>query len=256
MSEASEPEPQVSDHGDDAAALERSLTQMSLLVMGVEDGGFEKLLEHVAAFALRAIPGADGAGLTLLEEGRPDVRVGTADFVREVDDIQYGLGQGPCITAAAEGRTQMSGSLRKERSWPRFGPRVAMLGVRSVLSLPLLGPSGVLGAINVYARAEDAFDDHAVELGELFAVPAAISVLNAQLLAQTKRAATQLHAALKSRAAIDQAMGIIMSRAGCTADEAFQKLVTRSQSENRKLFAVAQQMLDEAVRNARARRSQ
>jgi GAF domain-containing protein len=229
------------------------LADLSGLVMDSRPGGLEELLRSVAALAVRAIPGADGAGLTLLEQGRPDTLVASAEFVTEVDRIQYSLGQGPCITAAAEGHTVVSGSLQLEKRWPRFGPRVAVLGVHSVLSLPLMGPAGALGAMNVYAHVEDAFDHRAVELGELFAVPAAISVRNAQVLAQTKRVATRLQSALTSRSVIDQAVGILISRSGCSVDEAFQKLVTMSQAENRKVSAVAQHLVDEARRRARAR---
>jgi transcriptional regulator with GAF, ATPase, and Fis domain len=237
----------------DDVDLRGSLADLSRLVMSSEPDGLEALLRHVAAFAVRAIPGADGAGLTLVENDRPDTIVASAEFVTEVDAIQYGLGQGPCITAAAEGRTVMSGSLRSERRWPRFGPRVAELGVHSVLSLPLLGPTGAVGAMNVYGHAKDAFDQRSIELGELFAVPAAISVRNAQALAQAKRVATRLETALTNRAVIDRALGIVMSRSGCSADEAFDKLVTISQADNHKLSSVAQHIVEDAVRRARAR---
>ena len=237
----------------DSIDLRASLADLAGLVMDSQPGGLEELLRHVAAFAVRAIPGADGAGLTLLEDGRPDTLVASAEFVKEVDRIQYSLGQGPCISAAADGRTVVSGSLQLERRWPRFGPRVAALGVHSVLSLPLMGPAGALGAMNVYAHAKNSFDQRAIELGELFAVPAAISVRNAQILAQTKRVATTLQSALTSRSVIDQALGIVISRSGCNADEAFHKLVAISQAENRKVPAVAQHMVEEARRRARAR---
>jgi hypothetical protein len=158
-----------------------------------------------------------------------------------------------CLTAVAEGRTVRSGSLGAEPAWPRFGPHSARLDVHSVLSLPLLADAGVIGSLNVYARAEDAFDDRAEELGELFAVPASISVQNAQTLSQAMRLATQLQTALISRATIDQAMGILMSRSGCTADEAFDKLRQISQRDNTKLSAVARSILDQSVQRARAR---
>jgi hypothetical protein len=89
--------------------LQVSVVALSTLATGQLD--LEGLLTSVAVFAVRAIPGADGAGLTLLEENRSDTVVTTAPFVREVDDIQYGLGQGPCITAAADAKTVTSGSL-------------------------------------------------------------------------------------------------------------------------------------------------
>jgi GAF domain-containing protein len=244
--------PETRFAGDDVD-LQESLAGLSRLAMGQDQRGLEDLLRHVAEYAVAAIPGADGAGLTLLEVDRVNTMVASADFVIEVDAIQYGLGEGPCITAAAEGRTVHSGSLATETLWPRFGPRVAHLGVHSVLSLPLRVGANVLGAMNIYAHNQRAFTDRSVHLGELFAAPAAISVQNAQALAQAQRVAAQLQTALTSRAVIDQAIGIVMSRSGGTAAEAFDLLRVMSQTENHKLSHVAQHIVDEAVRRARAR---
>ena len=215
--------------------------------------GLEDLLTRVATFAVKAIPGADGAGLTLLEDDRADTIVATATFVSEVDDIQYGLGQGPCITAAREGQTVLSGSLGSDPRWRKFGGAVARLGVHSALSLPLATPDGVVGAMNVYAHDKHVFDERAAELGEIFAVPAAIAVQNAHVLAQTQRLAAQLQSALETRGVIDRAVGIFMSRTGGTEDEALVRLRTLSQNEHRKLVVVARQVIDEAVRRAQAR---
>ena len=99
------------------------------------------------------------------------------------------------------------------------------------------------------------FDEHAAELGELFAAPAAVAVRNAQVLEQARRLTAQLQTALSSRAVIDQALGILMSRRGGTAAEAFESLRWMSQHNNVRLNAVAQDIVDEAVRRARARHS-
>jgi GAF domain-containing protein len=213
----------------------------------------EDLLTQVATYAVQAIPGADGAGLTLLEEGRSNTIVTTAPFVRQVDDVQYGMGQGPCISAAREGRTLMSGSLGADSRWPRFGGRVARLGVHSVVSLPLITPDGVVGAMNVYAHAKNSFSNRAAELGELFAAPAAIAVQNAKVLAQTQRLAARLQAALETRGVIDRAVGIMMSRSGGTDQQALERLRAMSQHEHHKLATTAQQIVDEAVRRAESR---
>lgn len=233
---------------DDLRASLAALSQLATAQMELTD-----VLTRVAEFAVAAIPGAQGGGLTLLEKNHHDTIVATAPFVAEVDAIQYGIGEGPCITAAAEARTLRSGSLEIDAQWPRFGPRVGRLAVHSALSIPLVTPAGVLGAMNIYAREHDAFDEHAAVIGELFAVPAAIAVQNAQVLAQTKRLATQLQDALVSRATIDHAIGIVMSRVGCGPDEAFAKLRQMSQADNQKLHAIALRVVGEAVRRARAR---
>jgi hypothetical protein len=236
--------------------LRSSMSDLAGLLQGRGQGGLEAMLIHIAQFAVRAIPGADGAGLTLLENDRPDTIVASAAFVREVDAIQYGLGEGPCIMAAAEGRTVISGSIGTDHAWPQFGPAVARLGVHSVISLPLLGIQRTVGALNVYARAKNAFDDRARRLGEWYAVPAAISVQNALALAQARRMAEQLQTALVNRAVIDQALGVLMSLSGCSAGEAFTRLRRRSQTENRKLSEIAQDILDDSIARARGRGAQ
>jgi GAF domain-containing protein len=232
--------------------LQDSLLRLSRLSTNAM--GLEQLLTRVAVYAVRAIPGADGAGLTLLEEDRQDTIVATADFVREVDDIQYGIGQGPCITAAREGQTVLSGSLGGDQRWPRFGGAVARLGVHSVVSLPLITADAVVGAMNVYAYGKHAFDDRAAELGEIYAAPAAVAVQNAQVLAQTQRLAARLEKALETRAVIERAVGIILSRSGGTEAEALNRLRSLSQREHDKLSVIAQRIVDEAVRRAEARR--
>ena len=242
----------------DAADLQAGIAGLAGLVTG--SLGLDELLARVATFAKNAIPGADGAGVTLISVEGADHRVealaASDPFVTEIDQIQYvTVKEGPCITAALERRTVRSGSLGGERMWPRFGPRVGRLGVHSALSLPLLQPDQVVGAINVYAREKDVFDEHAAHLGELFAAPAAAAVHNARVLAQARELAAQLQKALSTRPLIDQAIGLLRGRTGATTEEAFARLREISQTEHTKLAEVAQRIVDEAVRRARARHS-
>ena len=245
--------------GADVADLQASIADLAGLIAGRVS--LEDLMSQVATFAVRAIPGADGAGVTLLRVDRPDNLVdalaASHPFVSQIDQIQYvTLNEGPCITAALEQRTVRSGSLGGEKMWPRFGPRVSRLGVHSALSLPLLLPGQLVGAINVYARDKDVFDDHAAQLGELFAAPAAVAVHNAQVLAQALKLTTQLQAALTARPVIDQAVGLLRGRTGMTAEQAMSRLRGMSQAEHTKLVEVARDIVDEAVRRARVRHTE
>jgi GAF domain-containing protein len=217
-----------------------------------------EILQDVAEFAVQAIPGADGAGVTLIRSGdhKPHIQAWavTAAFVGEIDVVQYeDLGEGPCITCMDSRRPTVSGSLGSDTRWPHFGGRVARMGVHSALALPLTVGERVIGAINSYARSRDAFAEHAVRLGSQFAGPAAVSVYHAQLLASASERTDRLQRALKSRAIIDQAIGIIRSRSGLSAEAAFDRLTQLSQSENVKLHIVAEHLVEEAVRRARVR---
>jgi GAF domain-containing protein len=242
----------------DDADLRSGIDDLAGLLAG--SLGLSELLAQVAAFTQRAIPGADGAAVTLLRADALDTAVAelaaSAPFVEAIDEIQYvTLDEGPGITAVRDRRAVRSGSLGGEKKWPRFGPRVGRMGVHSALALPLLLPDRVVGAISVYAYGKDVFDEHAEELGELFAKPAAAAVHNAAVLAEALTLNDQLRKALASRPVIDQAIGIIRGRTGRTADDAFLQLQAMSQSEHRKLAEVAALVVDEAVRRANARKS-
>jgi len=245
-----------SDSDDqDVIAAVRGLAN---LVSDVDD--LDGVLVRIAEFTVAAVPGADGAGVTLIRasDGSPSLLAWavTHPFVREIDHLQYEIcREGPCLTAMQTRRTLVSGSLGGDRRWPRFGARVAGLQVHSALSLPLLVRDVVVGALNIYARERDAFSDHAVGLAEQFAGPAAVSVGNLQVLQAAHARAAQLQAALTNRAVIDQAIGIVRSRSGGSAEDAFDRLRQSSQAENVKLVAVAQRLLEDAVRRAHARHS-
>jgi GAF domain-containing protein len=229
-------------------------------VAGIVAGGrgVHELLGDVADFAVKAIPGVDGAGVTLVDMSgdtpRPEAWTATAQFVRDIDIVQYeSFKEGPCITAMQTRRVTLSGSLGSDSRWPHFAGRVARMGVHSVLAFPLLIDVQVIGAINAYAYARDAFGEHAVQLGSQFAGPAAVSVYNAKLLTEARGRAEQLQRALGSRAVIDQAIGITRSRSGGSAQDAFDRLTRISQAENVKLRVVAERLVEEAVNRARAR---
>src|SRR4029077_12908286 len=82
----------------DAADLQAGIGALAGLVAG--SLGLPELLAEVAGFAVRAIPGADGAGVTLLRLDRVDNMVeelaASAPFVAEIDYVQYvTLNEGP-----------------------------------------------------------------------------------------------------------------------------------------------------------------
>jgi putative methionine-R-sulfoxide reductase with GAF domain len=233
----------------DTADLRDALDGLSSVLTAYQP--LESTLTQIAEFAVQAIPHADGAGLTLLRGEKSQTVVASSPFVQAIDDVQYSIGEGPCLTAVAGRRTVVSGSLGGDPQWPRFGPRIGRMGVHSALSLPLLLGDRVIGAMNVYSHAKEAFDAGAARLGEQFAAPAAVSVHNAAVLTQTQETVEHLTAALTTRATIDQALGIIMSRTGADPDEAFERLRVMSQNGKIKVSELAQNLVNEAIARSR-----
>jgi AmiR/NasT family two-component response regulator len=70
---------------------------------------------------------------------------------------------------------------------------------------------------------------------------------NVDIHDRTVALVSQLNEALTSRSVIDQARGVLIARAGCSADEAIEALKQRSQRENRKLREIAAEIVEDAI---------
>ena len=231
---------------NDNSTLDPSAAFAELGLINLAQHDLEQVLTRVSDVAKRAIPGADEVSVSLLSDGSATTAAFTGDLALHVDEQQYEKGYGPCLEAAQGGATVIVADMTTEDRWPAYVPRAVEHGVLSSMSVALPIQQAVTGALNVYARTPHAFDADAVELGETFAGYAAVAVANAHLYASAAALAKQMQTAMASRAVIEQAKGIVMGRAGCTADEAFDLLTRQSQHQNRKLRDVAQQVVEDA----------
>jgi ANTAR domain len=82
------------------------------------------------------------------------------------------------------------------------------------VGLPI--PQRVVGAINLYSSAANPPDQKSMAWVQGFAVYAGVALTNAALYASTAELADQMRAAMKSRAVIEQAKGILMARTTTT----------------------------------------
>ena len=74
-----------------------------------------------------------------------------------------------------------------------------------------------------------------------------MALANAHLYESTATLARQMQEAMRSRAVIEQAKGIIMGQRRCSAEEAFTLLAKLSQDSNRKLREVAEALVARAA---------
>jgi GAF domain-containing protein len=228
--------------------LSMSLVELSGLLLKQETP--LSTLQRVVVLASQLLPGADAASITITDEkGVPSTASSTQDLVAELDAQQYRLGEGPCLAAAMERRTFQIDSMDEEPRWPRFCPIARAAGISSMLSVPLL-VDGTVGAINFYARKPWVFTEFDRTVAHLFAAQAAVATANAlsysNAIAERAQMAERLDTALKSRATIDQAIGILVEREGIGPEEAFGMLRVASQRLNIKLREVARGIVDSA----------
>ena len=236
----------LSQRGPSMDAQE-AFAQLGAIVLGRPMG---EVLRRVADLALARVPGADEVSVTLVDGERTTSAAFTGQLAAMLDERQYEMGFGPCLDAAQTGQHLRVDDTANEDLYAAFAAVAARQGVRSTLSIGLPLAQGVLGAINVYRFGAHPLDAEAEELATAFAGYAAVALANAALYASTADLASNLQAAMNSRAVIEQAKGILIGQLGCTPEEAFTHLATQSQRQNRKLREIAVELVENAAKRS------
>lgn len=165
----------------------------------------------------------------------------TDEVAARCDALMLRLDDGPGVLNGNPEPVHRSGDLSADERWPAWSPAAHALGVRSVLSVRLIGRGKPLGSLNLYSRDAFAFgSEDSIELAVLFAGHAA-----AALAAVTE--ISGLRAALDSRHVIGVAQGILMERYDVSVNGAFEVLKRFSSVHNMKLRDVATELVETGV---------
>ncbi|MCU1689983.1 MAG: hypothetical protein JWN20_1911 [Jatrophihabitantaceae bacterium] len=226
-------------------ALARAYFRLGTMVL--VDRTLPDVLNEVAVAAAQLIAGATAVSVTLVEgdEGRTAAHVGELALV--LDERQYEQGRGPCLDASRSGTELHLRDMANETRWPDYTPGAVAAGAACSVSIPLPVQGRVVGALNIYGSARNAFTEEAMGIARAVASFAAAAVVNATVIEASQATAMQMQEAMASRAVIEQAKGLLMGQRRCTADDAFELLRRLSQDTNRKLRDVAEAVVSMAT---------
>jgi ANTAR domain/GAF domain len=205
----------------------------------VNTENIEQFLHEMVVLAARLVGSDLSCGMTIRANGRPQTVACSDPLAAKVDAVQYELDNGPCLHAMRDGHMVKIEDTTDKARWPEFETRAASQGVRSCLALPLTSRDQRVGALNLYGRRASAFGAEQARRAVAFARNASGALTLAIRLASRAAVIEQLRSSLVSRTVIDQALGIVMAREGCTQARAFDILRTTSQNSNVKLRDIA-----------------
>lgn len=167
--------------------------------------------------AKEIVPECVGLSLALINEGLTFTLAATSEVVAGLDAVQYVDG-GPCVQGAHEDATidvTPEEELLGEYRWLLYAQASAAAGVRSNLTMPILGTDGhVIGTVNLYAATPGAFVGHHDELAEALHASAAEAVTNADLSFSTRLAAVEAPQRLEEQYEVNITLGIIAEGQG------------------------------------------
>lgn len=205
-------------------------------------------LKLIAAVAKSSVPFALGAGVTLIDvNARKTSAAASDEIVERADNLQYDLGQGPCLSAWATGETVVVQDIATDERWPDWSRAVAPLAVASSISVPLKSSSESFGAVKVYAGEVQAFTDRSRSILELLAQQATILLEHATSAEHVKKLSDELRSTLHSRDTIGMAKGIVMERHGVSEDDAVRHLMKQAIAEGRTLGELAARLVEAAT---------
>jgi len=218
-------------------------------------GGTQRALETIALLAPRVVTGCAIASVSLLRfvSGDPPTTVMTVavsdEQARGLDQLQLDTGQGPCLDAIRTGRQVVVDAFAEDPRYASFGALARGTGMNSCYSLPVAVSGETVGSLNLYGRSAHAYGRVPDDAGVRLAEQAGVIVLTAIAHDRTVQLADKIRAAVESRAAIEQAKGIIIAQSGTDADGAFDILRRTSQRDNIKVRELARQIVQRAGRH-------
>jgi GAF domain-containing protein len=222
-------DPQQRDDGPDAAEVR-----------------LNRLLNLILEAAVEAL-GFDAATVSARHDQDLATIAATDQRYIALDDAQYETGEGPCL-AVLEPREPIAldDAAQMDDRWANFARAAQHLGVQSTLSMHLpVDSEGVAASLNLYSKRRLEQSAEQIANAVPFAEQVAAAIVSVDAHRSTAKLARDLAEAMRSRAVIEQAKGILMADNRIDGDAAFEKLAQLSQHANIKLRDLAQRLVDE-----------
>jgi GAF domain-containing protein len=189
------------------------------------------------------------AGLLLVDpQGTLRLVASTSEATELVELFQIQNDEGPCLDCFRTGEPKIVPDIADVAGrWTSFAAVAGTAGFQAVNAFPLRLRSQVLGALNLFGDEPRRLGHDQVAAAQALADVATIGLLQHRAVEDAQTLSAQLGLALESRVAIEQAKGIIAERTGVGMDEAFARLRLHARSRQRRLSAVAAEVVARAA---------
>jgi GAF domain-containing protein len=197
------------------------------------------------------IVGVTGAGIMLMSGDLPGGSVCTTDQVSAlIEDLQYTLGEGPCVDAYRHDRVVLEPDLAAPATarWSAFTPVALRAGVRAVFGFPLRVGAVRLGAVNLYQDQPGGLsvEQHADAL--VIAEVVAGLVLDLQANAPEGSLAQEFELGADFHYLLQNAAGIVSVQLGVNVAEALIRLRAYAFSHDQLIDDVARDVVAHRLR--------
>jgi len=199
------------------------------------------LLRRVCRAATQALA-VSGAGISLMtDDGARTVCAASDPLCERIEDLQFVLGEGPCIDAHATRRPVLIPDLEDGAAhrWPFYTPAAREGGVRAVFAFPLQVGAARLGVLDVFRERAGMLTVDELPLALTFADVAVESLLDGP---------EHVASAVEHQAELFQAQGMVMVQLGVGIGEATARMRAYAYAEDRPLIDIARDVVARTLR--------
>jgi len=225
---------------------------MQILATAKLTAGSDGTLPSALCTACAVAVPVSGVGLALMSErGHEGLIAATDGPATAMEELQFSLGEGPCVDASTTGRPVLQPDLGRTgpQRWPGFGPAALEAGIGAIFAFPLQVGRIRLGVLDLYRDTPGVLTPDQLRESLSYADAAATVLLQLQARQPLDG---ELHPDLidpaQNLAEVHQATGMIAVQATVGLAEALLLLRGHAFSSERNILAVAADVLRRQLR--------
>jgi hypothetical protein len=190
---------------------------------------------------------AMGAAMNLMSAAGTTngVLAASDDWSRDVDELQFATGEGPCHEAFSARRPVLTPDLRSvvDGRWPGYATAALDAGVGAVFAFPLHVGAVVLGVMDVYTDRPGSLSREQVGVALTCAQLATEILIDGDLVGPDGRLDRDVSTVLDHRAEIYQAQGMVVVDLGVTPAEALARMRAHAFGNEQTLIDLARDII-------------
>jgi GAF domain-containing protein len=234
-----------------AGECELVLGERRLRILTRLAGGAAELeTKHLCEVCV-AVTGTSGAGIMLMSDDAPRGSVCTTNDVSAlIEELQFELGEGPCVDAYQQDRPVLEPDLAAPINprWVAFTGPAVDAGARAVFGFPLHIGAVRLGALNLYCDQPGRLTDEQHADALMMADVAADAILMLQSNAPPGKLAEELLAGANFHAVVHQASGMVAAQLEISVGQALIRLRAHAFGNDRPVAEVARDVVGRTLR--------
>ena len=223
--------------------------RLALVAHALEDGDERPVLERLLVTCVELLA-MSGAGIAVIDQGEHRGAVAiSAPHYALVDELQFSLGEGPCLDADRAGHPILEPDLLDAiGQWPAFAPAAIGLAVRAVFAFPLRVGAVRIGVLTFYREAPGDLDDVDARDAITLALVITHLLLDVEEAAGAGTVPIRLSEVMGHRAHVHQATGMIAAQLDVDVGAALAELRVYAWSRDRTIDSVARDVVGRVLR--------